>query len=496
VEARLAIIKFLEHEHTRNYSQTITVPGTAIPMLIGVKGANIREIQEATGARVEFDKLTGKGIIRGSPEDCTKACEMITEILDREGFSNLPVAVEPEKAVEDLSDNDSEEGNKESGRGNQKLPPGLNPDAAKKAAAKSMSKSALRRKRRKDKTGTDNGDNTEVENSLARETSEEGVGNNHASLSMDASDSQIEIPAENQGASLGTEEDDEGEKQTLLSSSPLSNHGPAKGSFSVDESFINASLDSLGNEVANSLSLSDPIVTPGEVETQVHEILKSQSPGVALKISESPVTNSGAVLQDSSRLLNVLLGRSSGGNASHKLEPNAAESSEQQNMESLGLGYNYGNLPYFSNANHNYIANPPPGLTRTSPGLMGLPAAVPSGMSNIYSNSSAFSGSGMMMSDGRAMNSVFPSSQGAFGSMDSFANGIPYGLHAHPPAAASNAPYRYLNGGDDLADPNARGTPSSTQPKVSAPANAGQQLPSEKHQNSYFKSKSGFAVRL
>ena len=58
-------MKFLDEERRKNYSISIFVPSAAIPMLIGLKGSNIRDIQEATGVRVEFEKALQKGILRG-----------------------------------------------------------------------------------------------------------------------------------------------------------------------------------------------------------------------------------------------------------------------------------------------------------------------------------------------------------------------------------------------------------------------------------------------
>lgn len=64
-EAKLKIQEFIDEERQKNLTKTIYVPAGLVPRLIGQKGANIREIQQSSGSKVDLDKENEIGTIRG-----------------------------------------------------------------------------------------------------------------------------------------------------------------------------------------------------------------------------------------------------------------------------------------------------------------------------------------------------------------------------------------------------------------------------------------------
>lgn len=60
------IVHFLSDGKQKNCVQSIHVPVGLIPRLIGVKGGNIREIQQTCDVRIDLDKETERGVIRGT----------------------------------------------------------------------------------------------------------------------------------------------------------------------------------------------------------------------------------------------------------------------------------------------------------------------------------------------------------------------------------------------------------------------------------------------
>ena len=125
----------------------MAVPARAFPYIIGPKGSKAAEITELSGARFDIDRPNSCVVLKGNPDACQKLKELIEEIMEIEGISGAPVVVE-ETAVVRVVD---------TGHVKDFGPiPGAVYDPIAAAAAKarvvdmSMSKSASRRRRRKE----------------------------------------------------------------------------------------------------------------------------------------------------------------------------------------------------------------------------------------------------------------------------------------------------------------------------------------------------------
>ena len=125
----------------------MAVPARAFPYIIGPKGSKAAEITDLSGARFDIDRANGCVVLKGNPDACQKLKELIEEIMEIEGISGAPVVVE-ETAVARVVD---------TGHVKDFGPiPGAAYDPVAAAAAKAravdmgMSKSASRRRRRKE----------------------------------------------------------------------------------------------------------------------------------------------------------------------------------------------------------------------------------------------------------------------------------------------------------------------------------------------------------
>ena len=122
------------------------VPSRAIPSIIGAKGAKAKEITDLSGARFDVDRVKEIVTLRGNQESCLKLKELIDEILEEEGFNhNEEIIVETVPVQKEVS-------------GGKIISlvgasPADNEQAAQAAITRAlelnMSKSAIRRKRRK-----------------------------------------------------------------------------------------------------------------------------------------------------------------------------------------------------------------------------------------------------------------------------------------------------------------------------------------------------------
>lgn len=64
--AKAAILEILGEAQARQAgSKTLVVPAASIPAIIGAKGATVRELQEATGVRFDFDRASNKCALKG-----------------------------------------------------------------------------------------------------------------------------------------------------------------------------------------------------------------------------------------------------------------------------------------------------------------------------------------------------------------------------------------------------------------------------------------------
>jgi KH domain len=125
----------------------MAVPARAFPFIIGPKGSKAAEITDASGARFDIDRSNSCVVLKGNPDACQKLKELIEEIMEAEGITGTPAVVE-ETAVVRVVD---------TGHVKDFGPiPGAAYDPIAAAAAKAraadmgMSKSASRRRRRKE----------------------------------------------------------------------------------------------------------------------------------------------------------------------------------------------------------------------------------------------------------------------------------------------------------------------------------------------------------
>ena len=148
------------------------VPSRAIPSIIGAKGAKAKEITDLSGARFDVDRVKEIVTLRGNQESCLKLKELIDEILEEEGFNhNEEIIVETVPVQKEVS-------------GGKIISlvgasPADNEQAAQAAITRAlelnMSKSAIRRKRRKeqDKLTDANGSKVTMENKNNEDCEEE-----------------------------------------------------------------------------------------------------------------------------------------------------------------------------------------------------------------------------------------------------------------------------------------------------------------------------------
>jgi polyribonucleotide nucleotidyltransferase len=106
-EAKTRLLAFLEEEKQRNFVRVIYVPVGLIPRLIGMKGGNIREIQQDTETKIDLDKETERGTIRGTEAACNAAVKAIQNYFDTEGIDldilTLPPPVSEKPAPEETT---------------------------------------------------------------------------------------------------------------------------------------------------------------------------------------------------------------------------------------------------------------------------------------------------------------------------------------------------------------------------------------------------------
>ena len=123
------------------------VPVRAIPTIIGSKGSKAKEITELSGARFDVDRVKETITLKGNQECCLKLKELIEEILEKEGFNySEEVVVETVPTMKASS-----------GTGVITLVGASSAENAQaqlqaqiRASELNMSKSAIRRKRRKE----------------------------------------------------------------------------------------------------------------------------------------------------------------------------------------------------------------------------------------------------------------------------------------------------------------------------------------------------------
>ena len=170
-KARLIIEQFIEEHQSVASTLQVVVPSAAFPLVIGYKGAKAQEIALASGAKFDLDRGNEVANLKGSQEACRRAADMIHEILVREGLASpsmSPSSMSKDGLIASSgafpeADEDDDDGGVDDGGGagvdqddvtkggnGLKLPPGATPAMIARMQELSMSKSAARRKRRKE----------------------------------------------------------------------------------------------------------------------------------------------------------------------------------------------------------------------------------------------------------------------------------------------------------------------------------------------------------
>ena len=193
-KARQVIQQIINEHQATSFTMQVHVPSAAFPLVIGTKGSKASEISQTSGAKFDLDRTQELAHLKGSPEACQIAADMIRELLLRAGFvspnaSNATTKVKDHAAhpittsspiisdgnrITESEEQGEDHPNTEELRKNgtitaipeaarAKIPVGATPAMAAMARMQHvpMSKSAARRKRRKEQvqgTGADDDD--------------------------------------------------------------------------------------------------------------------------------------------------------------------------------------------------------------------------------------------------------------------------------------------------------------------------------------------------
>lgn len=202
--AKTAILELLSSSEAKIAgSKVLVVPAPSVAIIIGAKGATVRDIQDRTGTRFDFDRVSHKCSIKGrfvyhlsfhfalfstiiystfntylfSVEGVESAIKLVDELLSREGFpaayveGHAPLPAPATAPVAAVDADVAEEAQPER-RGVKSLP-GAPPSLLQKTNTANLSKSALKRLRRKQAVEADGeGDADEGE----EENEEDGEG--------------------------------------------------------------------------------------------------------------------------------------------------------------------------------------------------------------------------------------------------------------------------------------------------------------------------------
>lgn len=124
-------------------AQTLAIPSGAYAAILGAKGSTAQEIQESSGARLDLDRSTGIATVKGSEEACLKAIELITRLLLEAGFGSADSITTAPLSREDDGNDDQI---MEHVVAQDVQAPQMSQQSG---SAVSLSKSSLRRRRRK-----------------------------------------------------------------------------------------------------------------------------------------------------------------------------------------------------------------------------------------------------------------------------------------------------------------------------------------------------------
>ena len=135
---------------TRNQTaESMSIPQSAYPALLGPKGSTAQEIQDCSGARLDLDRFNGIATIKGSEEACRKAIELINQLLLDAGFDAILSATEASVPPPNLREESGERDAAELIHMVRTPPVMPLQSSVSNYSSSSMSKSSLRRRRRK-----------------------------------------------------------------------------------------------------------------------------------------------------------------------------------------------------------------------------------------------------------------------------------------------------------------------------------------------------------
>jgi len=151
--AKEAILELLTAAEAKQAgSKVLILPPNSIAIIIGSKGSTVRELQEKTGVRFDFDRVHNKCSLKGSVEGVGEAVRLVHDILSEGGYG--PAAIEgtarPASPPVEIANEPTEDTT-----GAEKIPiraktlPGAPPNMVQRIVDKNLSKSALKRLRRK-----------------------------------------------------------------------------------------------------------------------------------------------------------------------------------------------------------------------------------------------------------------------------------------------------------------------------------------------------------
>lgn len=84
--AKEAIEKIAAEEQANSFEIHISASPQALPLVIGTKGSNIKEVQNQTGCKIGINRNENVIILRGKELECSRAAQILVDMLDREGF--------------------------------------------------------------------------------------------------------------------------------------------------------------------------------------------------------------------------------------------------------------------------------------------------------------------------------------------------------------------------------------------------------------------------
>ena len=85
-KARKVIEQIIDEHQATSFTMQIPVPAAAFPLVIGTKGSKASEISQVSGAKFDLDRTNEVANVKGTPDACQKAIDMIRDLLISAGF--------------------------------------------------------------------------------------------------------------------------------------------------------------------------------------------------------------------------------------------------------------------------------------------------------------------------------------------------------------------------------------------------------------------------